>query len=256
PLHADYVSFSFGAIFPRLGYYLSFLGKGQGRYVWTVLALAASLLFLVQQREMLFSRSTRSRFLTEKKWHIVLILILYIILSLLVSILNFHLARYILLLMPALCMLIAAQVVYIIKHFKHPAWKYPLVALLFIPLLYSKGTIFNVDADMGYVDIVKAQHEIVFHLNEVSEEDDVIVADFPLYHGLIEPRAGYSRIKYKRVFGCGSEEAAQADYLLFSAPGNLDSCRPDNKKHTLLKKIKSPLVKMYLYKNTVKGKGV
>jgi 4-amino-4-deoxy-L-arabinose transferase-like glycosyltransferase len=49
PLHSDYVSFSFTDIYPRLFYYLSFLFKGQGRYLWTAVIILSAALFFYQE---------------------------------------------------------------------------------------------------------------------------------------------------------------------------------------------------------------
>ncbi|MCI5130880.1 MAG: phospholipid carrier-dependent glycosyltransferase [Candidatus Electrothrix sp. EH2] len=251
PLHTGYISFSRADISARLGYYLSFLFKGQGRYVWTFLILAASLLFFFKKRRRLVSGSLINEFLTEQDWRPMRILTLYIVVSLAVSALNFHLARYILLLLPVLCLFLAAQLVYFIENINKPVRKYLLLPFLLIPLFYYRGRIFNVDADMGYLEIVEAQQEITARLDEIAGKDAVVAADFPVVHGLIDRRAGYSSREYN-VVSCG-KEAALAEYLVFS---NFDHCRPDEKQYTPLKEVKSSLTMMYLYKNTEKSEQI
>ncbi|WP_446007932.1 ArnT family glycosyltransferase [Candidatus Electrothrix sp.] len=246
PLHTGYISFSRSDILARLGYYLSFLLKGQGRYVWTILILAVSILFLLKKRTTLFSRSFISEVLPGREWRPVHILILYIVVSLFVSTLNFHLARYILLILPALCMLIAAQFVYFVENLNRPVGKYLLFPFFLVPLLYYRGHIFNVDADMGYLEFVEAQQEITAHLDEIAGEDAVLAAEFPVIHGLIDRRAGYSIREYN-VAGSG-KKAVEADYRIFSSPGNLDQSEPDVTKYVLLQKNISPLAKIFLYK--------
>ncbi|MCI5207448.1 MAG: phospholipid carrier-dependent glycosyltransferase [Candidatus Electrothrix sp. ATG2] len=245
PLHADYVSFSFADISARLGYYLSFLLKGQGRYVWTVLIAAASVHFLIINRKMLLSKSIVNDFMIAQEWRPVHIILIYIAVSLLISILNFHLARYILLVMPVLCMLLAAQAAYLLKYLPNPAWKILLIFLL-APLLSYRGSIFNVDADMGYLEIVSAQQEITAQLDQVAEEHTIVAADFPVFHGLLDRRVGYSTREY-RVVGNG-KEVAEAEYHIFSSPGNLDHSKPDVEKYILLQKITSSRTQMFLYK--------
>lgn len=254
PLHTGYISFSPADISARLGYYLSFLLKGQGRYMWTALILACFLLYLLKNKPKIFTWVIIRHFLTAQECRPVRIIMLYIAVSLLVSMLNFHLARYILLVMPVLCMLIAVQVTYLLTHFRNPAWKVLLLLVFLLsPLFYYSASIFNIDADMGYMEMVSAQQKIISSLNEVAEENAIIAAEFPVVNGLIDKRNGYSIKKYNTVVACCDEETAQAEYLVFSMPGNLDHCRPDEKRYTLLKQVKSPLTTMYLYKNTVKS---
>jgi 4-amino-4-deoxy-L-arabinose transferase-like glycosyltransferase len=253
PLHTDYISFSFASVSARLGYYLSFMLKGQGRYVWSILILFSSILFLWKNRGELFSSQFLTRYAEDKKWQLVLIFIFYITISLLVSILNFHLARYILLALPVLCILTASLVLYLINNLNNRLWTSLVLLSLLMPLFYYKGAIFNVDADMAYLDIVDAQKEITLYLNDIADNDALIVSDFPVYHGLTEKRAGYSNIEYDKVVGCEKKEKAlQSDYLIFSSPGNLDHCKPDENKHVLLKKIKSSFAQISLYKNIEK----
>ena len=248
PLHTGYVSFSFADISARLGYYLSFLFKGQGRYLWTALIATASLLFFFKKRRALFPAACMNQFSSEQKRRTVQIIILYIIVSLLVSVLNFHLARYILLVLPVLCMLISAQLIYLIDNLNKNIGKYLLLPFFLVSLFYYRGHIFNVDADMGYLELVKAQQEITARLDEIAGEDAVVAADFPVFHGLIDRRAGYSSKEYK-VVSCG-EKTVEAEYHIFSLPGNLDYCRPDRKQYMLIKQVKSPLTVMYLYKKS------
>lgn len=245
PLHTGYISFSWADISARLGYYLSFLFKGQGRYIWTFLILAVFILFFFKKRTTLFSRSFINEILFENEWKPVHIFILYITISLLVSALNFHLARYILLTLPVLCMLIAAQLMYFIENINKPIGKYLLLPFFLVPLFYYRGSIFNVDADMGYMELVKAQQKITAHLDKIAKNDAIVAADFPVLQGLIDRRAGYSIREY-RVAGHG-KEAVEADYLIFSSPGNLDHSNPNVTNYLLLQKNVSPLTRMLLY---------
>ncbi len=250
PLHKAYVSFSPASIWPRLGYYLSFLLKGQGRYTWTIMILLSCLLLVWRNKNEVFTRKFIVEYTGRRKWQVALIVTLYILIALLVSILNFHLARYVLLVMPVLCMLVAAVVMYLIQNVKNRMVTVLILLSLTMPLLYYKGSSFNVDADMSYIDIVDAQKELTSYLNTVADAHSKIISDFPVYHGLIEKRSGYSTVEYEEIAGCSSkEDLPQADYLIFSHPGNLESCKPDKQKHELLKKTQSPFAKFFLYKN-------
>lgn len=244
PLHTGYVSFSLQDIIPRISYYLSFLGKGQGRYLWTVVTIVASVLFLRNNGRVLKEKAA-AFIASEPERSPVMIILLYIAVALAVSALNFHLARYILLVMPVLCCLIAAQLMYLINNFKTARLHYLLVPFLAVSFFYYKGDIFTIDADMGYADIVAAQKEIVTRLNQQADASAIIGADFPVAHGLMDKRAGYSAFNYETVLGCGSSEA---DYVITTS---FDHCKPDATT-MLLQEVKTSLASMRLYKNTAK----
>lgn len=246
PLHTGYVSFSFQNIISRISYYLSFLGKGQGRYLWTALTIAAAIIFLRNNGRVLKEKAA-AFIASEPEKHPVIIILLYTAVSLAVSALNFHLARYILLVMPVLCCLIAAQLMHIINNFKTARLQYLLLPFLAVSFFYYKGDIFNIDADMGYADIVAAQKEIVTQLNQQADAAAIIGADFPVAHGLMDKRAGYSAFNYETVLGCDSSEA---DYVITTS---FDHCRP-SATTTLLQEVKTSLASMQLYKNTAKTK--
>lgn len=254
PLHTGYISFSFASVSSRLGYYLSFMLKGQGRYVWSVLILFSFVLFLWRNRERLLSGKFMNKLARNKKWQIALVLLFYIIIALFVSVLNFHLARYVLLIMPVLCILVAALVVYLIRSVNNRLWKLLFLFSLAVPLFYYTGSVFNVDADMSYLDMVKSQKDVTSYLNTVADDTSRIISDFPVYHGLIDKRSGYSTLDYQNVDGCGGEKNLQrVDFLIFSSPGNLEFCKPDVHRHMLLKKFKSSFANFYLYKNIGKA---
>lgn len=244
PLHTGYVSFSWQDIIPRISYYLSFLGKGQGRYMWTAVTIAAAILFLRNNSNLLKKKAV-AFFAAEPEQSPFVIILLYTAIALAVSALNFHLARYILLVMPVLCCLIAAQLMYIINNFKISRPHYLLLPFLAVSFFYYKGNIFNIDADMSYADIVVAQKEIIMRLNQQADASAIIGADFPVAHGLMDKRAGYSAFSYETVLSCSSSEA---DYVITSS---FDHCKPDAGT-ILLQESKTSLVSIQLYKNTLK----
>jgi hypothetical protein len=169
--------------------------------------------------------------------------------ALLVSALNFHLARYILLVLPVVCILIASMVVYLSESFENPIWKVLPLLLLLVPLAYYKGTVFNIDVDMSYLDDVKAQQKITAFVDENIDPSNTIACGFPVYFGLVENRAGYSAINHSNVFSCSDNElAAKPDFFIFSSAGDMPSCKPDGQEYTVVKKIKSSFSEFYLYK--------
>ncbi|HSN23036.1 MAG TPA: glycosyltransferase family 39 protein [Methylomicrobium sp.] len=238
PLHSDYVSFSITYIYPRLFYYLSFIFKGQGRYLWSVVIILATVLFLIKNSDEIKIHSVWR--MTEQQRNM-LLFIIYIAVSLAVSSLNFHLARYILMIMPLIACLVAAQLFYLTQQTRRETL-WIMLPFLAVPFFYCKSEVFNVDADMSYADIAAAHQEIIAALNEQAGSDTVVGAAFPVYHGLLDKRAGYSAFAYENVVSCGSQEA---HYVVFSS---LDDCKKDGRGMTLVQKRKDPISATWLYK--------
>jgi 4-amino-4-deoxy-L-arabinose transferase-like glycosyltransferase len=249
PLHTGYVSFSFSSIISRLGYYLSFMFKGQGRYLWSLLIVLATVVFIWQNRRHLLNHDYIKPLAQKKKWQVSVIIIFYAMVALLVSILNFHLARYILLVLPVVCILIASMVMYLSESFENPIWKVLPLLLLLVPLFYYKGNAFNIDVDMSYLDDIKAQQEITAFVDENIDLSNTIACGFPVYFGLVENRAGYSTINHSNVFNCSNNElTGKADFFIFSSAGDMPSCKPDGREYTVVKKFKSSFSEFYLYR--------
>lgn len=249
PLHTGYVSFSFSSILSRLGYYLSFMFKGQGRYLWSFLIVLAAVVFLWQNRRYLLTNNYIKLLAQNKKWQVSVVILFYVMVGLLVSILNFHLARYILFVLPVVCILIASMVLYLSESFENRIWKALPLLLLAVPLFYYKGTIFNIDVDMSYLDDVRAQQQIATFVDENIDPRSTIACGFPVYFGLVENRSGYSAINHSNVFNCNNNELTdKADFLISSFAGNMESCKPDEQEYTVVKKIKSSFSEFYLYK--------
>jgi len=114
--------------------------------------------------------------------------------------------------------------------------------LLVVPFFYYKSNVFNIDADMSYADIVAAQQEIIAELNQHAGPDTAVGAAFPVYHALIDKRAGYSAVNYTRIVGCGDKEAR---HVILSS---LDDCRKDRRGMTLLQERKNAVSVTQLYK--------
>lgn len=238
PLHSDYVSFLLSDIYPRLFYYLSFIFKGQGRYLWSVVIILATVIFLIKNSSGIKIHSVWR--MTEQQSNI-LLFIIYIAVSLAVSSLNFHLARYILMIMPLVACLVAAQFFCLAQQAKGKTL-WIMLPLLTVPFIYYKSKIFSIDADMSYADIAAAQQEIIAELNQHADPDTAVGAAFPVYHALLDKRAGSSAFDYARVVGCGDKEA---NYIIFSS---LDDCKKYSRGMTLLQERKNAVSVTQLYK--------
>jgi hypothetical protein len=250
PLHSGYVSFSISTIYSRIGYYLSFLLKGQGRYGWTLTAVFTGLTFIWANRQ---GRWRKIIDLLNSDWvkvRFLLVSVLYIFYGLLVSGLNFHMARYLLFLFPVLCVLVAFCLIYVYSSLKSVPSAVVVLILLAIPVCYYRGTIFNIDADMSYIDIVASQQKIVEKLSESATPYSVVISDFPVYHGLVDRRTGYSDKNFKNVITFNElTPTLQADYIISASMGNMVHCKVDKSRYHAVREEKTPLAEFILYKN-------
>ncbi len=237
PLHSDYVSFAVADIYPRLFYYLSFLFKGQGRYLWAAVVILSVAIFFIRNAGKI---TTYSAWRITPKQNIILCFVIYVAISLAVSSLNFHLARYILIIMPMIACLVAAQCFYLVQQRREMLLF--ILSLLIIPFFYYKTKSFNMDADMNYADIIAAHQKIIAGLNQHTGPDDPVGAAFPVYHALLDKRAGYSAFDYTNIVGCGDKKA---HYVIFSS---LDDCKKNNKGMPLLQEQQDNISVTQLYK--------
>lgn len=246
PLHTDYVSFSFQQIFSRLCYYLSFLFKGQGRYVWTMVIVFASISYLVQKKanigtifqDIITEQLNRKGFLLSA--------FVFIVFGLIVSMLNFHLARYTLFILPALC-LIVANFLFNTTHLKRYL-TFVTIFMIAVPFQYYSSDEFNFDADMGYLHAVKTQVEVSRYIEQKYAPSTAIMSNFPINFGLLDHRAGYVKKDYDNVVGdCNQTQVDETDVLIFSYPGNMEFCRPDKQKLVLQTKYVSSFSKVFVY---------
>jgi hypothetical protein len=142
--------------------------------------------------------------------------------------------------MPIIACLVAAHFFYLAQQRREMLWiMLPLLIALFF---YYKSKVFNIDADMNYADIVAAHQEIIAELNQHAGPDTVVGAAFPIYHALLDKRAGYSAFDYTKIVGCGDKEAR---YVIFSS---LDDCKKDSREMTLLQERKDAVSATQLYK--------
>jgi 4-amino-4-deoxy-L-arabinose transferase-like glycosyltransferase len=252
PLHADYVSFSLQSIIARFGYYLSFLLKGQGRYIWTVLILIAILIywFNANSRKRLPSSKSAESFNT---YEILGVFTLYIFMSFAVLIFNFHLARYILMAMPVACLIVAFATIFIFERINSNIYKFTLIASVLLPLFNLKTDYFNVDADLGYLDIVDSQKAMTSFLDDIVDSNTIVFSDFPFSNGLADIRSGYTTNKSYNTLACNDlEKLADNNYLIYTIIGNLKSCKKLDGMN-ILKEDKTIYSKIYIYDGSDKS---
>lgn len=249
PLHADYVSFSAAQIFSRFCYYVSFMLKGQGRLLWTIILALAMLVLLFRQKKDLRAgvRHELRAMITEKK--AIFVLGSFIAWGVIVSMLNFHLARYILFILPSLALIVAQSFFYILDETHAFFVRFAAVLLLLItPLAYYSADVFNFDADMGFHHVVTVQKRASQYLDAHLHDNGVVMSSFPVNVGLMEPRAGYSDKKYRHIDGgCATPENVKADIYIYSFPGNLEYCTPKTDNLMLLQNFKSSFARVLIY---------
>lgn len=250
PLHSGYISFSLSDIYSRICYYLGFLFFRQGRFIWAMLVVMSIGLFTWKEKQVLFCRSAIFAFLRKLEWRISIILVTYILVALTVLMLNFTLARYLLMILPVLCILIACFTVYILENVNNKIISAIIILSLFIPLFYLKANYFQYDADLNYLDITKAQSTLTSYLNNVAGKNASIISEFPVTQGLTEIRAGYSNISYENISGCSNDQAlSDAKYIILSSPGNMGTCRFNQGNYALLQVFKTDHYRFFLYNN-------
>ncbi len=200
PLHTDYVSFSMDQIFSRWGYYVSFLLKGQGRFLWTVVLASALFVYLFNRRHRLVDGIIEDVRMVLADKRPLLVLWVFICWGLVVSMLNFHLGRYSLFLLPSLCLLVAQSFFVIYEHLRIGFFKAIAVAVLLImPLPFYASKMFNFDADMGFTNVVKVHTEAIEFLNRNYASGTVIMDSFPINSCMLESRAGYNSKEFQHI---------------------------------------------------------
>ena len=250
PLHEGYISFSMDQIIARGAYYLNFLFRRQGRLLWTIFLVSALLAYFLNRREGSFSRIVEDvqEILVEKKT--IAVLFIFICWGLVVSILNFHLGRYSLFILPSLCVVVAQSFLAVYDKLKKD-WLQPIaVALLLLtPLSYYASNTFNYDADMGFMDIVEVHAQTVDFLNRNYNSGTVIMDSWPIKSCMIETRSGYANGKKFEHLDrpCQSPGGVDADIFVYSYPGNLEQCRPETSQLSLLQEFTSSFAKVLIF---------
>jgi len=249
PLHSEYVSFSIGQIISRACYYLSFLFKGQGRILWSIILIFALVVYFSKNiKNILQGMNENTQGPLVKKAPL-LILGIFIFWGVVVSMLNFHLGRYSLFILPALCFIVAQSFLYSFEKIGVSLKSVVVLALLLLPFLYYESRIFNFDADMGFAHVVEVQKLATDYLNDNYENEIVVMDSFPINTGFMENRSGYTSKNFHHIDKpCTSPQHVNADIFIYSYPGNLEYCSPEIDRLTLLKEFKSSFANVLIYK--------
>jgi hypothetical protein len=171
-----------------------------------------------------------------------------------VSMLNFHLGRYSLFLLPSLCLLVAQSFFVIYQHLRIGFIKAIAVAVLLImPFPYYASKMFNFDADMGFTNAVKVHTQAIEFLNRNYASGTVIMDSFPINLCMTESRAGYGSRTFQHIDrSCDSPEKVDAEVFIYTFPGNLEHCAPKKDQLTLIKEFKSSFASVLIYEKRQK----
>ena len=177
PYHMDLMQAGSHHFIILLKAYSRFVFYLQGRWMMSaILLLAGPVLLLTLPKD-----RRRMPMLTAS--------IIFIAGGIFYSMLIFYMSRYILMVLPFL----VVSVVIVIAALREKHWSF----ILLVPLLVWAGwsqmecDAFHVDTDMGYVKVVGQTEQAVHYTLEQLGRKEKVVANFPLFFALKDPRNGY-----------------------------------------------------------------
>lgn len=200
PEHTGYVTFDIATVWDRLT-------EGYGAYIFIYqgrnLLLFSALLLLIYAliRKLKFEHKTE-----------LFSLFAFIVGFMLVSSVNFFSNRYIMSIIPIFLLLTFGIIVQILKN-KYLLIGFTLLAIgLQFPVLMKQS---NSDHNLGYVNAVKANVEMVNFITSLQIQDKTIYADFNTQHILKNPLCGYLE-KGSQLNNIVYPFSENADYYIFS----------------------------------------
>ncbi len=199
PDHAGYIVQDFSTFYNRLveGYSASlFIYDGRNFLFFT--AFGVLILLLALRKSVQFTET-------------LYFLLLFIFLFLIVSSLNFFSNRYILCLVPIFILLTTGIIVQAAEWKKYMILLFPAYMILQIPFLRVRS---NSDNNIGYINAVETNMELVNYMKSNKMQDEKIVAFFITRYLLINPYSGY--VSKNEVFRKVTDEYHSGDYYIFS----------------------------------------
>ncbi len=248
PYHTGFISFDPSSIYWRLTGYLNFIFIRQGRITWLIVISVFTVVAI-------FRHKTQLRQTILKKWQefpphyfVFATLFIYVLGILGYSALNFPLQRYVLLIYPVFTLLIVWMVFRLVKEKK--IFAYPIVlALATINLFYMKSPGKMVENDMAYKDLLTIQVEICRYFDTPELKAKTLASDFPVTPSFFDPRLGYVTQTDFRLTGISDELDPEADYYIYTNPGNLeDKAVLKSDRLQLIKEFRKGAAEGYIYK--------
>lgn len=246
PYHTGFISFDPEDIYWRALGYIKFIFIRQGRFFWLLVLFFSFVMYYRNHRKQTWKNFINFFRLQSKKQWIFFTLILYMLGVLGFSALNFPLNRYLLLMFPPVCLLIAL----LITEIKQPASFMIAAFLLLCTLLYLDNDQFVNDEDMSFRYVIEVQKKASDYFNENPQlsKDKLIVTDFPIDFGFMDTRAGYIKNINYQIGSIASQYNPEADYYLYSLPGNLSDGQTIPEQLILVKEFKASYARAWIYR--------
>lgn len=181
PFHTGLVSFAWEDIRYRGAETVLFLFHHQGKVLWLIplSILSFHCWKMLQRRQVL-----------PKEDEHTLLLIVFAAGGIAFSFLNTYLARYLMYVLPVLCLLCCLGIRYAVWF--RPSFLLPIVvAMGATQVLITTGKTFAYDDDLSYKHIINAHIEAVDYLEKTYPKNTKIYANFPACHALEDPTSGY-----------------------------------------------------------------
>jgi 4-amino-4-deoxy-L-arabinose transferase-like glycosyltransferase len=233
PVHEDMINF--GQFSQAATDFAKFIFLQQGRMCMTMLLLLSIGIRLVRRQDM-----TRI-----EGFFLLMALFMYLFSSV-----NAYMNRYMLMLLPLLALSSAYGLYRILPH--KTAWLagYALTIGLLIGLGYNalSDNTFRYDEDMGYVQQVHVQHQLIHHIETLAPDTAHISAVFPVIYGLLDPYSGY--LSGNKTFSHISLNfKPQTMYLCITEPGGVHALPDSVRQHMhLIQSFDDGYAHAYLYK--------
>lgn len=199
PEHTGYLDFSIKAVMNKfIDGYSAYLFIYQGRNFLFFSSLAALILIKVFHKKIDHGQT-------------MIFLVMFIMIYLLFSSINFFSNRYILCCLPLFLLISAGILVQIFRINKLFLLVTPVFILLQIPAIMKKS---NADHDLGYRDAVTVNTQLISYMKAEKLEDEPIVAFFITRYLLTNHYSGY--LEKGEEFKNVTDEFSRGDYYIFS----------------------------------------
>lgn len=199
PEHTGYLDFALGHIINKfINGYSAYLFIYQGRNFLFFTGVAVLITLLIMRRK-------------PEKRELIIFLLIFIMVFLLFSSVNFFSNRYIICVIPLFLLIIAGLLSQVVAVNKLFLLVLPLYIVMQIQFINKKS---NADHDLGYRDAVVVNTQIIDYMQKENLREKPIVAYFIARYLLTNHYSGY--VERGRTFSHVTDEFSKAEYYLFS----------------------------------------
>lgn len=214
-------------------YPLEFTFINQGRYVYSIVLIAAIMLYLMSRRSDKFRGSMNE-----------VLMIIFSFGFILFSSIADSLERYFLMLIPAAAWIFALAIRSFGRY--HQSVPYLLLGCgLIANVLNLESSRRYTETDMGYRHVVRTNRAIFDYVNSGEFRNDTIAFAFPFQYAAADPRFGYYQNKQ---FTADTSFAESTVYKVYTRPGNMDWNPPDTSKYLKVREFTSGFSGSFLFK--------